>query len=167
MRRVMLLALSSMYVFAAGCAAPITYYTRTQNSPTEGKVNFVSEGGPYTTIALYEDARTCKGIQRLAFFKPGMDDTVFVKHSRYLTFSMYIQFPGVTKFLHSTNMFSVPFESGDLRVSVSYDKSSSFTKIERRQLGGDWVLVKDAIKRQGKVPFFESGDWCEPVTEIQ
>ena len=130
-------------------------------------MNFVSESGPYTTIALYEDARTCKGIQRLAFFKPGMDDTVYVKHSRYLTFSMYIQFPGVTQFLRSTNMFSVPFESGDLRISVSYDKNSSFTKIERRQSDGNWILVKDAIKRQGKVPFFESGDWCEPVTEIQ
>lgn len=159
-------AVLSLGILGTGCAAPITYYSPTPDAVKTGMVHFVSQGGTYSTIALYQDVRTCQGIQRVAFFKPGVDQTVYVPHGAYLTFSAYVQFPGYPRYVYGSSMYSVPFRSGDLRVIISYDSKSMYTRIERREAGGDWIVVRDAVPRQSHQPFFESGDWCKASPAI-
>jgi len=150
-----------------GCAAPITYYSKEPNASKPSMVHFFSQGGTYSTIALYEDAKTCKGIQRVAFFEPGVDKTVYIPAGQYLTFSAYVQFPGFPGFKYGSSMYTVPLGTGNFRVGISYNATNMFTKIERQGAGGDWVVVKDAVKRNPHQPLFESGDWCESSSEIQ
>ena len=166
MKKVARLIVFLLAALVAGCAAPITYYSRRPDALKSGAIHFVVEGGVYSVIALYEDAKTCKGIQRVAFFEPDVDKTVYVPHGDYLTFSDYVQFPGGTSFKSGSSMYSVPFRSGNLRVSVLYNATNLFTKIERQEANGEWVLVKNAIKRKSHQPFLESGDWCKPSVYI-
>lgn len=166
MKKATRLIVFTLVAFNAGCAAPITYYSTRPDAFKSGMVHFVAESGTYSVIALYEDAKTCKGIQRVAFFEPGVDKTVYVSHGDYLTFSAYVQFPGFPSFKYGSGMYSVPFSNGNLRISISYNDTTMFTKIEKQEASGSWVLVKNAIKRAYHQPFFESGDWCRPSTGI-
>lgn len=154
------LALLVFAMLIAGCAAPITFYSKTPGSTKPGKIQFSAQNGAYTTFALYEESSNCSGIQRVSFFSLDVNETIYVPFQKYLTFSAYIQFPGYPNFKYGSSMYTVPFESGELRVLLKYDSERYFTIIERSDDGIHWEPIENAIERQPSQPFLESGPWC-------
>ncbi|MDD9179540.1 hypothetical protein ERW51_01230 [Aliivibrio finisterrensis] len=148
-------------IFLVGCAAPITFYSKSPDAGKPGKVHFMSQEGAYTTIALYEDSDTCTGIQRVSFFQPIVDQTIYVSYKEHLTFSVYINLPNNTGFEYASSMYSVPFESGEVKVKISFDEQKMYTGIYKRDENESWVPVTNFLERTPKQPFLESGSWCE------
>ena len=161
------LVLVAISALGCGCAAPITYYSESPQESKTGMVQFIAQSGPYTSFALYETPATCRGIQRVALGEQGVNKTVYVPNSAYLTFGVFIRFGGITEFDYGTTMYSVPFTSGAIRVSISYDAKSMYTTIERREAGSDWTVVNNAVARKADIPILESGSWCKSTPEIQ
>lgn len=147
----------------SGCAAPITYYSKTPEPSKPGKIRFSMPGGAYSTVALYKENKSCIGIQRVMLFTPNGDETVYIPHRKYITFSTYIQTPGTLSFQYSGRAFSVPFESGELLVSMSFDKEKAYTRIQKRDAVLGWIPVTGTIERKMVQPFLDSGSWCEEV----
>ena len=150
----------------SGCAAPITYYSKTPDISKPGKIRFVMPGGAYSTVALYKENKSCIGIQRVMFFVQNGDESVYIPYRKYITFSTYIQTPGVSSFQYSGRAFSVPFESGELLVSMDFDDEKAYTRIQKRDDILGWVPVSGVIERKMVQPFLESGSWCEEAQDL-
>ena len=146
----------------AGCAAPITYYSRGEDPAKPGTLRFHIPPGAYSTVVLYPDAYDCRGIQRVAFFKNGVNDVVHVPRDKVITFSVYLQLPGgVGSFQYANRGYTVPFTTGELRVDTDFDSKGFLTRTYSREADGQWRLVTDVVERQMSQPFLESGAWCK------
>lgn len=150
-----------------GCAEPVTFFSKTQDPTRPGKVHFMAPGGVYSTVSIFKDARDCRGIQRVAFFASHVDETIYVPYQKYLTFSVYAQTPGISRFQSAGGFYSVPFESGELRVILIPTSESLVTRIERNDPKAGWTPVQGIIKRTGSQPFLSTGPWCEPAEGVQ
>ncbi|PAR44359.1 hypothetical protein [Vibrio metoecus] len=148
-------------MFLTGCAAPITFYSNSPEESKPGKIQFISQEGAYTTIALYEDSESCTGIQRVSFFQPIVDQIIYVPYKEHLTFSVYINLPNGIGFQSASRMYSVPFESGEIKVKISFDDQNMYTGIYKRDGDDNWLPVTKILERTPKQPFLESGSWCE------
>ncbi|QNM98190.1 hypothetical protein [Chitinimonas koreensis] len=148
----------------AGCGTPMAQFARTAAPANPGKVQFLTQGGTYATISIYKDPVECKGIQRLAFFSTGVNDTIYVPYDKYFTFSIHANSSGAQKY--AIGMYSVPFNSGEMRVNISYGPDAMHTSIEVRDQSSGWRAASGVVKRQVVTPFLESGAWCTPSAEI-
>ncbi|WP_227106649.1 hypothetical protein [Chromobacterium rhizoryzae] len=150
-----------------GCAAPITYYSKYEDVSKPGKIQFSAQSGAFTSVSLFSDSYECNGIQRLAFFLPGFDETVYVPAGKFITFSVYVQTPGFPEFKYGGGIYTVPFDSKEMRVNVSYKGDVVYTKIDSYDSKVGWHSAKGVIARVPLKPFFDSESWCEPISEIR
>jgi len=144
----------------AGCAAPITYYSRTEDPSKPGTIRFHVDPGVYSTVVLYVDPYDCRGIQRVTFFKNGVDEVIHVPRDKVVTFSVYVQKPGGMSFQYSSMGYTVPFTTGELRVDTRFDATRVGTVIESYDPSSGWHPVQDIVERPVSSPLLESGPWC-------
>ena len=142
---------------ATGCASTIDLYSKSPEPTKPGKIRFISQDGAHVAFSLFKESRNCTGIQRVAFFQSNVDETVYLPYQKYLTFNAYIQLPGVSKFNYGGRTISVPFESGELRISLEYDSNNFYTNIEKLDSNKKWVKILNYKERQPVAPFLESG----------
>jgi len=144
-----------------GCAAPITFYTNAPDPTKPVKIQFIAQDGAYYTFALYKESNNCTGIQRVTVNK-----AIYLPHQKHLTFSAYIQFPGYPSFKYGSSMYSIPFNPGELKVTLKYDTERFYTLMERLDKNDKWIPITDVIERQASQPFLESGPWCSDQLKI-
>lgn len=156
----------TLIILIYGCAAPITLYSITPSDSKPGKIHFSSPAGVSTSIALFKNSSNCTGIQRVSFFENGVNRTVYLPYQEHLTFAVAIMYGGYPVLTSAASTYSVPFQTGELSVSLYYDSDKLYTLIERLDENSNWVPVTDAIKRQPKTPFLESGLWCRDLLSV-
>jgi len=153
------------------CSNPIAFYSTTPDQSKPGKVHFIAAGGAHTTIAVFKENCECKGIHRVSFFAPSVDQIIYVPYGKFLTFHAFAQtsfYSGGTLGVRiAGGVYSVPFESGELRVTLVPKSDNLFTKIERLDPIIGWIPVQGVINREASQPFFETGAWCTPTPGIE
>jgi hypothetical protein len=162
-----LLCMSLSFVVLAGCAAPLAQFSRNPEPSKPVKVQFIGQGGAYSTLSLFAGAHECTGIQRLVWHVSGFDETIYVPKSRYITFLLALQLPGVARIKHAERTYSVPLNTDQLRVRVSYDSESLYAEIDGFDPKLGWKPVDGLIERRYRRPFADSGAWCDPVDSIE
>jgi hypothetical protein len=146
-------------IVSAGQASASDYLSRSETPSTPDKLAFVVPAtGMRATIVVYENSVDCSQMHVIENEKLGVDETIYVPRSRFVTFNVHLARLSGLGIKTGDVMYTVPFDSGDVRVNVDYDDKRAWASIESHTDQG-WRPAEGTAQRKFTRPFF-GNDWC-------
>ncbi|WP_146152022.1 hypothetical protein [Ahniella affigens] len=155
--------LATVALILVGCGQQRLYVP-----PSDGPlatVEFKNEArGLPITVLFYEDGVTCKGLVRASFYSQDFaGSSVTVSAGKPFTFT--IDHSTGRRYCRQTFMFTP--DQGAYRVVTTTGSEQCALVVEKSvKTDGSaetWVPVTEITRRQYKAPFFQDGEWCEPL----
>jgi hypothetical protein len=149
-----------------GCAAPITLYSLTPKDSKPAKIEINFQPNTLGTFIFYENPEACTGQQVVSVLQQNGSKTVYLAHSKYLTFQGSVYFRGEKGTMVGTSIYTIPFEKGDRRIYVTHDQEHLYTVVESNEAGRGYILAEEMHKRTPHQPFLQTGEWCKPDASL-